>query len=69
MPICFADINQEVIIKNISGNDKMKKHLQTLGFMVGEAAQIVNKVDDNIILKIKGVTLAVSTELARRIII
>ena len=69
MPICFADVDQEVIIKDIKGNDKMKKHLQNLGFIVGETVQIVNKVDENIILKVKGVTLAISTELARRIII
>ena len=69
MPICFADVNQEVVIKDIKGNDKIKKHLQTLGFQIGEVVTIVNKVDENIILKIKGVSMAISMELARRIII
>ncbi len=69
MPICFAEVDTEVVIKDIKGTDKMKNHLQNLGFVVGEVVQIVNKVDENIILKVKGVTLAISTELARRIII
>ena len=69
MPICFAEVDSEVVIKDIKGTDKIKTHLHNLGFMVGETVQIINKVDENIILKVKGVTLAISTELARRIII
>ena len=69
MPICFADCDQQVKIQRITGSDKIKNHLKNLGFTIGENVYVVNKVNNNIILKIKGVTLAVSEELARRIII
>lgn len=69
MPICYVDCNENVTIIKITGSDKMKKHLYNLGFTVGETVQVVNKVNDSIILKIKGVTLAISEELARRILI
>ena len=69
MPICFADCDQQVQIQRITGSDKIKNHLKNLGFTIGENVYIVNKVNNNIILKIKGITLAVSEELARRIII
>ena len=69
MPLCFADINVELIIKEIKGNDKIKKRLSELGFIVGEKVSVVNKVNDNVIIKIKGVTLAISEELARRVMI
>lgn len=69
MPIYLADMNAEVVIRKITGSDKIKKHLQTLGFIEGETAQVINKVDENVIIRIKGVTLAISFELARRILI
>ena len=47
----------------------MKKHLENLGFIVGESVMLISKVDDNVIVKIKGVSLAISQELAKRIIV
>ena len=69
MPICYAECDSQVKIVRITGSDKIKNHLNNLGFTVGETVLIVNKVNENIILKVKGVTLAISEELARRIII
>ena len=69
MPIYLADLNTDVVIRKITGSDKIKKHLQNLGFIEGETAQVINKVGENVIIRIKGVTLAVSFELARRILI
>lgn len=69
MPIYLADCDTELTIKKITGSDKIKTHLKNLGFTVGEAVQVVNVVNSNIILKIKGTTLAISEELAKRIIV
>ena len=69
MPICFAEMNVDLVIKEITGSDKIKQRLQELGFVVGETVQVINKVNDSVIIKIKGVSLAVSKELARRVMI
>ena len=69
MPIYLANTNEDVVIRKITGSDKIKKHLQNLGFIEGETAQLINKVDENVIIRIKGVTMAISFELARRILI
>ena len=69
MPIYLADVHQNVVIKQITGTDKVRTHLANLGFIVGETVMLVNKVDDNVIVKIKGVSLAISNELAKRILI
>ena len=69
MPIYFANLHESVVIKQITGTDKVKSHLENLGFIVGETVMLVNKVDDNVIVKIKGVSLAISNELAKRILI
>ena len=69
MPIYLADCGCDLTIKKITGSDKIKSHLKNLGFTVGETVEVVNVVNGNIILKIKGTTLAVSEELAKRIIV
>ena len=67
MPLYLATNNQLVMIIRITGNDKIKNHLKTLGFVVGESVKVVNRVNENVIVKIKGVSIALSHELAKRI--
>ena len=67
MPLYLAILNQSVIISRISGNDKIKKHLETMGFTIGESIKVINHIDENVIVKIKGVSIALSHELAKRI--
>ena len=67
MPLYLADSNEELLITRITGSDHVKKHLQTMGFTVGEQLKLVNRVDDNVIVKIKGISIALSHELAKRI--
>lgn len=69
MPIYYADEHTDLEIKRITGSDKVKTHLNNLGFIVGEKIMLVNKVDDNVIVKIKGVSLGISRELAKRIVV
>ena len=69
MPIYMAQDGQEVTVRQVRGTDKIKKHLENLGFVAGVECFIVSHVNENIIIKIKGVSLAVSHDLAKRILI
>ena len=69
MPIYLANQNVDLTIQKITGSDKIKKHLENLGFIAGETVMLINRSDDNVILKIKGVSLAISHELSKRILV
>ena len=69
MPIYLAGLHEELTIREITGSDKVKMHLTNLGFIVGETIMVLNKVGDSVIVKIKGVSLAISRELAKRILV
>lgn len=69
MPIYFAEFDQDVTIRQITGSDQIKGHLANLGFVIGETVRVVSRVNENLILKVKGVSMAVSHELAGRIIV
>ena len=47
----------------------MKKHLEDMGFNVGGEISIVNMLNGNLIVKVKESRVAVSEELARKIMI
>lgn len=69
MPLLLAEHGQEQIIKKIGGSPEVKKHLEDLGFNVGGTVSIVNSLGDNLIVKIKESRVAVSDELARKIMV
>ncbi len=69
MPLMYAEIGQTQIIKKIGGNPEVKKHLEDLGFNVGGQVSIVSSLGENLIVKVKESRVAVSDELARKIMV
>ena len=62
MPLSFADIEQDNIIRRIGGSPEVKKHLENLGFVVGGNVKVVNRLGGNIIVNVKEARIAISQE-------
>lgn len=69
MPLIYAETGQPQIIRKIGGSPEVKKHLADLGFNVGGEISIVSMLGKNLIVKVKESRVAVSDELARKIMI
>ena len=69
MPLVYADTGEPQIIKKIGGSPEVKKHLEDLGFNVGGEVSIINTLGENLIVKIKESRVAVSDELAKKIMV
>ena len=69
MPLTLAEIEEDNIIRKIGGSPDVKKHLEDLGFNVGGEVSIVSSLGGNLIVKVKESRVAVSDELARKIMI
>ncbi len=69
MPITFADTNTEYEIKRIKGASKAVKHLEDLGFYVGGMVTVMNKSGNDLIVKVKDSRIAISKEMANKIMI
>ena len=67
MPVSMCNPGEKYIIARVGGVDKIKRHLNNLGFIEGEPIMVINKIDDNVIVKLKGVSLAITNELAKKI--
>lgn len=69
LPLTLADVGNENIIKRIGGTADVKRHLENLGFVVGGAVTVVNRVGANVIVNVKEARIAVSSEMAQKIMI
>ena len=69
MPLCYAEKGKPQIIKRIGGNPEVKQHLADLGCNVGGEVCVVSMLAGNLIVKVKESRVAVSEELARKIMV
>lgn len=70
LPLTLAKTGSSILVAKISGTPDMKKHLEDLGFVVGTQAEIVSAAGDgNVIVNLKGSRLAITQEMARKIMI
>ncbi|MCD7796123.1 MAG: ferrous iron transport protein A [Clostridiales bacterium] len=69
MPLNFADSGEDVIIKKIGGNAKVKAHLNDLGFVVGSKVSVISSMSGNLIVNIKETRVAISQEMASKIMV
>ena len=69
MPLALADIGEENIIKKIGGSPEVKKHLENLGYVVGGTVSIVTSLGGNVIVNVKESRVAISEEMARKIMV
>ena len=69
MPLLLADVGEDNIIRKVGGNQERKKHLEDLGFVVGGTVSIVSEIGGNLIVNVKDTRVAVSREMAGKIMV
>ncbi len=69
MPLMLADPGEVNMIKKVGGNPEVKKHLENLGFVVGGDVTVISALGGNVIVNVKGARVAISEEMARKIMI
>ena len=69
MPLTLANVGEESIVRKVSGNPEVRKHLEDLGFVAGGTVTVVSSLGGNIIVKVKESRVAISEEMARKIMI
>ena len=67
MPLTLADIGTEQLIRKVGGSPEVRKHLEDLGFVAGGSATVVSALGGNVIVKVKESRVAISEEMARKI--
>ena len=69
MPLSLADTGEKNIIRKIGGSPEVKQHLENLGFVVGGEVTVINRLGGNVIVNVKEARIAISREMALKIMI
>lgn len=69
MPLNLAQVGEENIIKRIGGKAEVKQHLENLGFVTGSTVSIISTIGGNLIVNVKNSRVAISKEMASKIMV
>ena len=69
MPLILAAAGETNTIRKVSGNPEVKKHLEDLGFVVGGEVTVVSTIGGNLIVNVKESRIAISREMAGKIMV
>ena len=69
LPLTLATPGEDNLIKKVGGKAEMKKHLEDMGFVVGGTVSVVNEIGGNVIVNVKNSRVALSREMAQKIMI
>jgi ferrous iron transport protein A len=69
MPLTMAKAGERNSIKKLGGKQETKQHLENLGFVVGTPITVINKIGGNVIVNVKESRVAISREIANKIIV
>ena len=69
MPLSIAPPGMAVEVKNISADDKVKKHLAELGIAAGSRITVISSNGGNVILMVKEGRLCLDKTLASHIMV
>ncbi len=69
MPLSYAPVGEETLIRKVGGSPEVKQHLENLGFVAGASVTVIATVNGNMIVKVKEARVAIDEELAHRIMI
>ena len=69
MPLSVLGGGEDAVVKKIGGRPEVKKHLENLGFVVGGTVTVVSRLGGSVIVNVKEARVAISEEMARKIMV
>ncbi|MDR3248402.1 MAG: ferrous iron transport protein A [Treponema sp.] len=69
MPLTLARRGEEWAVKKLGGPEDLKNRLLAMGFTVGSRVKVVSELAGNLIVAVKDSRLAISRELANKILV
>ena len=69
MPLSMVKEGEPNVIKKVGGKEETRRFLENLGFVVGGNVMIVNKLGGNVIVNVKEARVAISEEMAQKIMV
>lgn len=69
MPLTMARQGEVASIKRVGGKDEVRRHLENMGFVPGADVTVVSINNGNVIVNVKEARIAISKEMANKIMV
>lgn len=69
MPLTLAPVGERSMIQKVGGTPEVRRHLEALGFVAGGSVSVVQVLGGNVIVSVKETRVALSRELAQKIMV
>ena len=69
MPLSMVKEGQEASIKRVGGKEEVRRHLENMGFVAGTDLKVVSTNGGNVIVTVKESRVAISREMANKIMV
>jgi ferrous iron transport protein A len=69
MPLLFAGVGEDNIIKKVGGTPEVKKHLENSRLCAGRGVRIISEAGGNLIVNVKESRVAISRAMASKIMV
>ena len=69
MPLTMVKAGERISVKKVGGLAETKLHLENLGFVVGTPLTVITEIAGNVIVNIKESRVAISREMASKIMV
>ncbi|HCC36324.1 MAG TPA: ferrous iron transport protein A [Treponema sp.] len=69
MPLAMVKAGERTSVKKIGGRAEIKQHLENLGFVTGALITVVSEIGGNVIVSVKESRVAISREMAAKIMV
>ncbi len=69
MPLTFASVGENYVILKVGGKQELRQHLENMGFVEGGKIQVISEIGGNVIVNVKEARVAISKEMAQKIMI
>ncbi len=69
MPIVIAPLNRELRIVRVAADDKLKKHLESLGITLDGSITVLSASGGSVVVKVKDGRIALDRDLSTKIFV
>ncbi len=69
MPLIVAPVGEDVTVEKVGGSTETRRFLENLGFVIGSKIKVVSEIQGNVIVSVKDTRVAISKEMAAKIMV
>lgn len=68
LPLAMASEGQTVMVARVRGPQDLRQRMAEMGFVQGAEVKVVSRVNGDVVVSVKGATLALNRDMAMRVV-